>query len=138
MRDNLSIEGGTIMTVVSDKYRGSKEYLLVCCELVKAARCRGTTTYQAIAEIMGLPLTGAHMGREVGRMLGAIAEDEVSYGRPMLSAVAVGVGGSPGPGFFILARELGKLQEDSKEAERRFWEEEKEAVYATWQREFKS
>jgi len=126
------------MTVVSDKYRGSKEYLLVCCELAKAARCRGTTTYQAIAQILGLPLTGDYMGREIGKVLGEIAEDEVSHGRPMLTAVAVGVSGLPGPGLFNLARALGRLQEDSKEAEARFWEEEKEAVYATWQREFKS
>jgi len=32
---------------------------------------------------------------------------------------------------------LGKLQEDLKEGERRFWEEEKAAVYKTWNREYK-
>ena len=77
------------MPAVPDKYRGSKEYLLVYCELIKAARYKGTTTYQAIAEIMGLPLRGSHMGREVGKILGEISEDELNQGRPMLSAIAV-------------------------------------------------
>ena len=125
------------MPVVPDKYRGSKEYLLVYCELIKAARYKGTTTYQAIAEMMGLPLRGSYMGSEVGKILGEISEDELNQGRPMLSAIAVGVRGLPGPGFFSLAREFAKLQDDSKEGEHRFWEKEKAAVYATWQKEFK-
>lgn len=126
------------MSVVPDKYRGSKECLLVYCELIKAARYKGTTTYQAIAEIMGLPLRGAYMGSEVGKMLGEISEDEMNQGRPMLSAIVVGVSGLPGSGFFTLAREFGKLQADSKEEQHRFWEEEKTAVYTAWQKEFKS
>ena len=120
------------------KYRGSKEYLLVYCELIRAARYRGMTTYQAIADIMGLPLRGGHMAAEVGQMLGEILQDELDHGRPMLSTIVVSVRGSPGPGFFNLARGVGKLQDDSKEGEQRFWEEEKKAVYTTWQKEFKS
>jgi len=120
------------------KYRGSKEYLLVYCELIGAARYRGMTTYQAIADIMGLPLRGSYMGAEVGHMLGEISQDELDHDRPMLSAIVVGVRGSPGPGFFNLARGVGKLQDDSREGEQRFWEEEKKAVYTTWQKEFKS
>ena len=81
------------MSVVSDKYRGSKEYLLVYCELIRPARYRGTTTYQAIAEIMGLPLRGSYMGSEIGKVLGEISEDELNQERPMLSAIAVGVSG---------------------------------------------
>jgi hypothetical protein len=74
------------------------------------------------------------MGREVGHLLGEIAEDEYLQGRPMLSAVAVGVSGKPGPGLFSLARELGKLKGDSGEAEKRFWEEERDKCYSTWKR----
>lgn len=125
------------MANASDKYRGTKEYMLVYCEMLKAARYEGTTTYQAIAQILNLPLTGSHMGREVGHFIGRISEDEVSRGRPMLSAVVVGVSGRPGPGFFDWARDLGRLEGDSKEAEQRFWEAEKAAVYDTWRREFK-
>jgi len=126
------------MPGVKDRYAGSKEYLLVYCELIRAARYGGATTYQAVADIMGLPLTGAYMGREVGRILGEISEDEVQQGRPMLSALAVGVSGRPGPGFFGMARGLGRLAEESREAEERFWEEERVAIYETWKREFKA
>jgi hypothetical protein len=127
------------MSIVSDKYRGSKEYFLVYAELIHAARYRGTTTYQAVAEIMGLPLKGSYMGKETGHLLGEIAEDEFHQGRPLLAALAVSsVSGRPGPGFFALARDLGKLQETSEEAERGFWEKEIAAVYAAWQKEFKS
>lgn len=127
------------MSVVADKYRGSKEYLLVYAELIQAARYRGMTTYQAIAEIMDLPLTGNYMSRETGHMLGEIAEDEFNKGRPMLTAVAVSsTTGIPGDGFFGLARDLDRLKGTSEEMEHRFWEQEKEAVYATWQREFKA
>jgi hypothetical protein len=78
------------------------------------------------------------MAQETGHILGEISEDELKHERPMLSALVVGTSGLPGPGFFKLARQLGKLQDDSKEAERSFWEEEKAAVYSTWQREFKT
>jgi hypothetical protein len=50
----------------------------------------------------------------------------------MLSAVAVSVSGKPGPGFFGLARELGKLRDG--EDEHAFWEAECERVYSAWKR----
>ena len=50
----------------------------------------------------------------------------------MLSSIAVNVQGFPGEGFFNLALSLGKLAEESKEAEKVFWEEESKAVYETW------
>ena len=126
------------MSVVADKYRGSKEYLLVYCELIQAARYKGVTNYQAVAKIMSLPLTGNYMAKETGQMLGKISEDELKHGRPMLSVLVVGTSGLPGAGFFALARQLGKLQDDSPAAERSFWEQEKAAVYNTWHREFKT
>jgi len=85
---------------------------------------------------MRLPIVGAHMGKEVGHILGAISEDEHLQGRPMLSAVAVGVSGEPGNGFYLLARDLGKLKDDSAEARKLFWETEIVAVYKEWQHTF--
>jgi len=120
-----------------DKYLGKVEYLLVYSELIAAARYRGVTTYQAIAQLMGLRLSGSNMGREVGLVLGEITEAELDRGRPMLSALAVGVSGKPGEGFYSLARQLGRLTEDSTAAEEAFWQHEREAVYAAWQRKFK-
>jgi hypothetical protein len=126
------------MHISADKYLGTKDYLLVYGELITAARYRGVTTYQAIAQLMGLPLTGNYMSKELGQVLGEIAEAELDQGRPMLSAVAVGVSGRPGPGFFALARQLRKLTEESPAAEEAFWIREREAVYLAWRREFKA
>jgi hypothetical protein len=79
------------------------------------------------------------MAREVDTILGEIAENELRLERPLLSAIAVGVSGEPGQGFFGLVRELGRLPEEAdKEAERAFWEAEKTAVYETWARRFDS
>lgn len=120
------------MDVTSDKYIGTKEFHLVYAELLRAARYRGVITYQDVAQIMSLPLAGSHMGRETGHLLGEISKAEVNSGRPMLSAIAVNTEGKPGPGFYGLADELGRLKDDSNEAQRRFWENERERVYETW------
>lgn len=120
------------MSAVSDEYRGSKEYLLVYCKLIRAAQDDETMTYGDIAPILGLPPSGNYMGVEIGKLLDEINEDEHGQGRPMLSALVVGTRGMPGDGFFKLARALGRLQENAKEAERHFWRQEKAAVYAAW------
>ena len=117
------------MSVVNDKYRGTADYALVLGELVRAAQYRGLTTYQDIAPLVGLRQFGSFMGREIGLILGAISEDEVLGGRPMLSAVAVNVKGDPGPGFFELARELGRLEQNGDKSA--FWKEERDNVYET-------
>ncbi|MDY7094135.1 MAG: hypothetical protein SX243_14290 [Acidobacteriota bacterium] len=118
------------MPEVNDKYRGTIEYHLAFSKLITAARCRGTVTYQELAMVLGLPLVGAYMGAETGHLLGEISEDEVLAGRPMLSAVAVNVQGHPGPGFFALAKQLGKLSEDGDESA--FWREELKSAHRTW------
>lgn len=120
------------MPVVKDKYRGTTEYFHVLSELVRAAQYGGLTTYQDIAVIMGLPQKGSFMGSETGKILGEIAEDESVAGRPMLSAVVVGVNGKPGPGFFTLAKELGRLSAGQDEAA--FWQAERQAAYKAWRR----
>jgi len=120
------------MTTVRGKYRGTTEYVHVLGELVRTAQYRGLTTYQDVAVIMALPMQGNLMGRELGQMLGEIAEDEVLAGRPMLSAVVVGVNGKPGSGFFSLAKDLGKFSEIDDEQS--FWEQERDAAYVAWRR----
>lgn len=120
------------MTIVKDRYRGSTQYVHVLAELVRAAQYRGVTTYQDLAVIMGLPLRGSHMGAEIGHVLREVCEDEVRAGRPMLSSVAVGVSSKPGPGFFELARDLGRLAPGDDESA--FWEREREAAYQAWRR----
>lgn len=117
------------MSIVKDKYRGTIDYALVYSELITAAKYRGTVTYQEIAKMMGLPLTGNYMQNLIGQILGEISDDEVEKGRPMLSAIVVGVKGVPGQGFYNFARELGRLTDQTDEE---FWEAEKKAVYDTW------
>jgi hypothetical protein len=120
------------MTVVVDKYRGTKEYCMIYSELINAAKYRGTVTYQEVAKIVGLPLLGNYMGAEIGHLVGEISEDEFIAGSPMLSAIVVNTTGKPGPGFFGLARHLGKLHSTSRDEELKFWEREKKAVYDQW------
>ena len=73
------------------------------------------------------------MSREIGLVLGEIVEDEVKAGRPMLSAVAVGVSGKPGPGFYALAKDYGKFAGQPHEEES-FWHQERDAAYEVWRR----
>ena len=121
------------MSDVTNRYRGTTDYIRVLAELVHAAEYRGVTTYQDLAVIMGLPLQGAYMGKETGWILGEISEDEVNAGRPMLSAVAVSVTGKAGPGFFALAKDLGRFSGDPADEES-FWRQEVQTVYETWKR----
>jgi hypothetical protein len=116
------------------EYEGTREYFLIYAELIQAARFRGTVTYQELAELVGLPPVGAFMGAELGAYLGAISQNEVEHGRPMLSAVTVTVDGKPGEGFFGLAKDLGRLAGDLPSHKETFWEAERQRVYATWHR----
>jgi len=110
---------------------------LVFNELVKAARSRGTITYQELADLIGFPIIGDYMGTELGHLLGEISEDQDQLKRPMLSTVAVKVDGLPGKGFFDLAKKLGKYSGDDDKHERhRFWEAETNRVYDLWKRKF--
>jgi hypothetical protein len=117
---------------VPSKYRSRPSYHLVYSRLIEAARHRGTVTYQEIAKIVGLPLSGNHMQGEIGHLLGEISEDEHLYGRPLLSAVAVNSKGNPGAGFFELARLLGELASKDPADESRFWADQKAEIYAVW------
>lgn len=122
-------------TTATSEYRGKREYHRVFSLLIATAEQRGLTTYTPVAARLGITQPGNHMSREVGRVLGEIVEDEHERGRPMLSAVVVrsGLDATPGPGFYVLARHLGRLASTDFDAERRFWEEERERVYDTWQ-----
>lgn len=115
------------------KYTGTTALHLVYAELISAARYRGLTTYTEIARIGGLPIQGSAMAAATGIVLGEIVEQELREGRPMLSAVCVGVSGKPSDGFFAYARELGRFTGGDTKADRdAFWQKEREGVYAAW------
>jgi len=122
---------------MDEKYKGRKIFQRIYWELIQAAQYRGYITYQEIAQMMGLPLSGNYMGKELGYILGEISQEEHLRGRPMLSALAVGSNGLPGKGFFVLAKSLGYHYENTTKEKRSFWEEMKKKVYRTWQREIK-
>lgn len=125
------------MPIVVDKYRLTPTYHRVYSQLITASRYRGTVTYQEVAVVMGIETYGVRMGTATGHILGEISEDEHNQGRPMLSAVAVSVDGSPGEGFYGLAANLGKLPADAdKETRLDFWRRERDAVHETWTQKF--
>lgn len=120
------------MTTLGSQYRGTREFLLVYCSLIRAARERRRVYYRQVPQLISVPTTGHHMARQVGQVLGEISETEHESGRPMLSAIAVNEAGFPGDGFFKLARRLGKLVESGLPAEQDFLEAEQQRVYETW------
>jgi len=64
------------------------------------------------AQILNLRLKGSYMASEGGDVVGAIPEDEVGNGRPMVNAIAVNVNGGPGGGGPVLVGgEGGNLQD---------------------------
>ncbi len=112
----------------------SVEYHLIYAELIRAARHRGTVTYQELAHVVGLPLSGNYMSKRIGELLGTVAQNEVSHHRPMLSALVVNTAGKPGTGFIPWAEKLGLFHEgDNPEA---FWQDQCQACYQTWKQQF--
>ncbi len=65
------------MTQNTSKYRGQKVYHFVYHELIMAARYRGLITYQEVARLIGIPMSGNYMGKELGEILGEISTDRV-------------------------------------------------------------
>jgi hypothetical protein len=104
-------------------------------ELQRVAQRRALTTYGDVAPLVGIPrITPATIGK-LGQALDDIARHEHRAGRPLLAVLVVRKGtGTPGPGFYTLAQELGLLPRDHDEATRqRFFEEERHRVYDAWQ-----
>jgi hypothetical protein len=118
------------------KFYETPLYHIIYSHRISAAQMRGLTTCQHVAEIRGMPLSGQNMGKQVGDMIGAISANEVAHGRPMLSAIVVGVSGVPGDGFYAWAENLGRYNTAQHTRREDFWHQEMEAVYETWKRQF--
>ena len=112
------------------KYFQTKEYFIAYSIMINAAQHQGFATYQEIAQTIGLPTAGSYMGGEIGDLIGLVSENEIEQGRPMLSAIVVGVSGKPGGGFAPWAIKLGLLQEG--EDVDTFWENECQKLYKEW------
>ena len=124
------------MCIVRTKYRGTSEYQTAYEKLKEIARAGSTIGYGEIAGILGIK-PNPHIGSIIGRIVGAMSEDEHDQGKPMISAVVVNkngeLAGKPGPGFCVLAEKLGKLEFGATEEEKDgFWKNELSSVYATY------
>lgn len=114
----------------------SQDVLLVYAELIQAARYRGLTTYQRLAHILGLPVTGNRLGQECSRILEHIARLEESAGRPMLTALCVTTEDLPSSGFWPLVEEFRGMKMEGTVERRKFWQEERERIYTAWAQTF--
>jgi len=109
-----------------------EHYAEVYAKLKELARKGKRITYGEIGQMMGLA-GGQAMAREVGKLLDDINRDEHNKGRPMISAVVVSKQcGTPGPGFYTLARGFRKLRGQSDLDELEFWLAEIRRVYSYW------
>ena len=112
------------------KYYQTKEYFIAYSIMINAARHQGFATYQEIAQAVGLPTAGSFMAGEIGELIGAVAQNEVSLGRPMLSSIVVGINGKPGKGYYDWARNLGVLKDGDDEEQ--IWNFECKKIYEEW------
>ena len=97
--------------------------------MVDRAKTGGFITYTELCEqVETLPLD-PH-SHAVAAMLGEIATAEDAAGRGIITAIVVykSAGLEPGPGFFHIAKELGRDTSDRE----RFWLEELAAVHRGW------
>lgn len=95
--------------------------------LREVATRRGLITYVELVEKI-TAVRFHQRSRDLHRLLGDISEDENARGAGMLSVVVVAKDSQrPGPGFFELARKLGRKFQD----ENIFWQDELERVYET-------
>jgi hypothetical protein len=80
--------------------------------LIEVAKSETTITYGEVAPMAGLDMGNVGDRAEISRILDEISRHEHVNGRPLLSAVVVhaptdGGGGTPGIGFFKMARAVG-------------------------------
>ena len=97
--------------------------------LILRAKVRGMMPYSELVKYISAIQFDAYDQR-LFDLLGQISKSEEMAGRGMLSAIVVHKTGDmePGPGFFELARTLGRNTSDRTKC----WVEEIKRVYAYW------
>lgn len=97
--------------------------------LAEIARARGRIAYSELApKIQSLQFE--HDDPRFWNLLGEVAVEEANQGRGMLSAIVVHKSGDmrPGPGFYSLAKWMGKKVSEVD----RFWLDEFNRVHEVW------
>ncbi len=101
--------------------------------LKDVARQRQLISYSVAGSIVGLDMKKPPDRVTIARFLKEICEYEVDLNRPMLSAIVVRKDSKrPGPGFYKLARALGKLLDEEPSHDQDFLKSEQEQVYKSW------
>ena len=102
-------------------------------KLQNVARQRQLISYSEAGSIVGLNMKRPPDRVILANLLNEICAYEVELKRPMLAAIVVRKNSKrPGPGFYKLARELGKLQSEEPSNEQNFLKSEQEQVYKNW------
>ena len=97
--------------------------------LIERAKVRGMISYsELVAQMRTIYITPESYA--LAAMLGEISRAEDAVGRGMLTVIVVHKSGDmqPGPGFFELARELGRDTSDVLKC----WVDELKKVHAYW------
>ena len=97
--------------------------------LIERAKVRGMIPYSELAEKVCSLHLEAHDQR-LFHLLGEISSEESGAGRGMLSVIVVHKAGDmqPGPGFFDLAKQLGRDTSDILNC----WVQELRKVHSVW------
>ena len=97
--------------------------------LVERAKVRGVIPYSDLVNSINAIKLQAH-DRRLFQLLGEISSEEDAAGRGMLTVIVVHRSGDmqPGPGFFELAKQLGKDTSDILEC----WVKEVHHVHRYW------
>lgn len=100
--------------------------------LIEEARSGRLISYTKLSQqVTATPLTpDAHA---LHQMLGDVSREADQGGGPLLSALVVYEHDQvPGPGFFAMARALGRQFEDNKLGRLEFWQAETRRVFEQW------
>jgi hypothetical protein len=121
---------------LSDR-RHDAEYAALHTILEDVARNGERVTYEDLARRIDERVGSACLyatNKELWHLLSRLQQEDATEKRPLLSVVVVHKTGDhlPGPGFFELARQLGRMPADMDEAT--FAERETRAVYERWRR----
>lgn len=101
-------------------------------ERQRLGRRRTVAGYFQMLPVAGLPVRRSSVPI-LGHLLDEIGRHEHQQGRPLLAALVVRKReGTPGPGFYDLARELGLLQGDGDAEALLFFEQERQRIYDAW------
>ncbi len=117
----------TILGYPEDKWNAAKEEIRTI--LIATAKAQGTIAYSELVEkVTAIDIPAR--GQVISHILDEISREEDTRGRGMLTVLVVHKHGKqrPGPGFFELAKDLGRDTSNKDKC----WLDELNKVYAYW------